>query len=380
MIELGKDYERVSFLPHLDGLRALAVILVLISHFPYIAGSHLSKDVWQIVQIGRTGYIGVDLFFVLSGFLITRLLLRERVETGSISLTAFYTRRMLRIFPIYYLCVFVTALAFPPDHGATLSLAAYVFNYYHPLHPAPYPMEHAWSLAVEEQFYLLWPTILVIIPLAWGRRVTGILIPAVALAAAITLSAILKPDLAAAFIYSGLPTRMLSLSLGAYIAFREADHAPLQSYAYSGLVTAGLLALGLDGLGRALGLIPSGGWYWCVALAGFALIGYGALAYLAFQPAVWVKRLLSWPPLAYIGRISYGIYLYHLIILFAFRINPARADGVGAPVWKIAAALALTLVVSALSHAFIERPFLELKARFARRPRAAKPSALPVPK
>ena len=106
------EYGRLSDLPFLDGVRAIAVLLVMAAHFPFVAGSAASQSLWTIIQALRTGYIGVDLFFVLSGFLITRILLNERAATGTISLRAFYVNRALRIFPIYYLCVGIYAVVF----------------------------------------------------------------------------------------------------------------------------------------------------------------------------------------------------------------------------------------------------------------------------
>ena len=135
-----RPFDAPPYVAQLDGLRAVAVLLVLAEHFPYVHGSALSAS-WRVVQACHPGHFGVDLFFVLSGFLITRILVRERARTGAISFSEFYARRALRIFPIYYLCVAVVILAFPTAPGARTSLLLYIFNYYHLLNPAPYPLE-----------------------------------------------------------------------------------------------------------------------------------------------------------------------------------------------------------------------------------------------
>eukprot|EP01037_Dinobryon_pediforme_P015539 gene15539-15686_t len=310
--------------PALDGLRGIAVILVLFAHFPYIQNSGISKLIWQTAQTLRSGYIGVDLFFVLSGFLITRILIRERSTLGKINLLAFYQRRALRIFPIYYLSLFVCLALFPSNLGETDSLIFYFFNYYHPFHPLPYPMEHTWSLAVEEQFYLIWPAIVAVTPLRWARRLSSLFIPVFALGCAIVLTLTFTPTMAAALIYNSLPTRMLSLSFGAYLAFRESESAPFSRRTCLIISALGLATLALAFVERAEGWISAGGLYWTIALLGYALFAAGAVALVINTRIKLVDRLLSMAWLRSIGRISYGIYLYHLIILFIMGINPAN--------------------------------------------------------
>ena len=353
------DNAPLARFPALDGLRGIAVILVLFAHFPYVQNSGLSRLVWQAAQTLRTGYIGVDLFFVLSGFLITRILIRERRIDGKINLFAFYQRRALRIFPIYYLSLLVCLVLFPTNMGETDSLIFYFFNYYHPFHPLPYPMEHTWSLAVEEQFYLLWPAVVATFSLNWSRRLSHIIIPALALVCALILTVTFTPTMAAAPIYNSLPTRMLSLSFGAYLAFRESESA-LISWRTCIIVSAlGIAALALAFVTRAEGWISSGGIYWTMALLGYALLAAGAVALVINAKFTFVERLLSMVWLRFVGRISYGIYLYHLIILFILGINPANvSEGVSAGSFFLA--LTLTFVVATLSFVLIEKPLLNL--------------------
>ncbi len=358
-------------LPELDGLRAAAVLLVLWAHFPYVAGSTTSLAIWKFGQALRTGYIGVDLFFVLSGFLITRILLAERDSAGSISFGKFYLKRVLRIFPIYYLCVAIYILTFAHGDGDVLSLATYTFNYYKPFHPAPSALEHTWSLSVEEQFYLLWPLIISATPRSWGRALTGAVIPAIGLATALIVAACLDNALAANVIYMSGPTRMISLSLGAYLAFREVSAQPLAGMRAAGLVVLGVVVLAADNAGRALHYVPAGGFYWSAALVGYAALSMGTVALVigADNPvAAPIKAVLRLRPLRYIGKISYGLYLYHYLILFLFGLAPYQTEGVGTSLALASAALVTTFAVAALSFQLLEGPLLRLKDRLSTSP------------
>lgn len=350
-----------SYLPLVDGLRALAVLMVLATHAPIIQNFAPSYYFWKLVDVAHFAYFGVDIFFVLSGFLITRLLLKERERTGGISLSQFFIKRALRILPIYYLCVLVMVLAFPQSWHGVPSLAVFVFNYYHAFHSTPYPMEHAWSLAVEEQFYLLWPILIAILPLRWGRRVTGLVIPALALLASMALAASLEPTLAATLINKALPTRMLSLSLGAYLAFREKEGAVPSNLECLLLVASGLAIAVLAAGGRILGYVAPD-WYWCFTLFGYALIDLALLAYIALgKPVAPVAAILTARPVVYIGRISYGLYLYHLLIFYILGINEAALAGRGIPLLLWVSAMVACFAVAALSFELIEKPIMGLR-------------------
>ena len=146
--------------PVLDGLRAVACLLVIIAHLPF---KFFSPEAKVIDQILRPGYLGVGLFFVLSGFLITRILMYNR-DRG-VSLKSFYIKRSARIFPIYYLTIIAVAFFQPGTylwfHALYLNNIPYFFG------SGPNPIGHSWSLAVEEHFYLAWPLIITFVPLRW---------------------------------------------------------------------------------------------------------------------------------------------------------------------------------------------------------------------
>ncbi len=357
---------RIRHLDYLDGLRALAVSLVLLVHFPFIQGSVLSKGLWDIGQATRGGYIGVDLFFVLSGFLITRILLDEKRKNGDIDLKVFFAKRALRILPIYYICVITATVYFGNNPEALVSLLTFTFNFYHPIHPDPNALEHSWSISVEEQFYLLWPLVITRIPDRYGLLITRYAIPAVSIIIALVLASSLDSGLAARLIYMSGPTRMMSLSLGASLAFRESEGSALRDSYSFGLLGLGVAVLAIDNIGRYLGVVPAGGYYWCLAILGYALVSSSTISLLinSHKDYIgWVRRLLSLRLVRYLGRISYGVYLYHYLILFLMDIPPYKAATTGTNALNVFAALALTLALASFSYHCLERPLLRLKSR-----------------
>ena len=363
---------RIRHLPFLDGLRAIAVLMVIGVHFPYMTGVPGSKTLWSFDQAIRGGFIGVDLFFVLSGFLITRILLRQRMQKGRFSFRVFYGRRALRIFPIYYASILFCAAMFPMTWPEAGSLIVYGFNYYQPLHALPHPMEHTWSLAVEEQFYIAWPIVLAVVPLRWGRAITGIAVPLLAVAAAITFASLFQGQLASDLIYMSTPTRMMSLSAGAFIAFCEQQNWPVPRWACLSSLAAGVCLLGADQLLRKAGWVAAAGPYWVIATAGYALASSGVIATLVFGYGAIVqaaRAVLTLRPLRYVGRISYGLYLYHLIVLYSLGLNDAARGGAdGAPALRVLEAALLTTACAMLSYHLVEQRLLRLKDRLREGP------------
>src|SRR3954468_9560868 len=122
MLESGMIARRLEKFPAFDGFRGIGVVVVVFSHCPEVLESSVYNAFWKLNQLSRVGYVALDIFFVISGFFITRLLLRERAKTGHISMKNFYARRVLRIFPIYYLAVFICYFIFKFGAADTLSL------------------------------------------------------------------------------------------------------------------------------------------------------------------------------------------------------------------------------------------------------------------
>jgi peptidoglycan/LPS O-acetylase OafA/YrhL len=298
----------MAYWRHLDGLRALAVTGVMVHHF--LPGQTGSLDL---------GLIGVKLFFVLSGFLITGILLtgRRYVEEGwqtrRRTLHQFYWRRFLRIFPLFYLCLLVMWLLGVTDvrEGFYWHLS-YLSNFYFAqLGWLPAGTAHLWSLAVEEQFYLLWPALILLLPRRW-------LLPALLSVIAVGplfryLGLIAAMD--GTTLYT-LPFSSLdSLGLGALIAYldqrlsdRVAWRSTLKLLALGVALPLllGLMAFDLDGRLRALEY----------AFLDFFMSFVFAWLILGAKSGYQNRfgDLLAWTPIVYIGRISYGLYVYHLFM------------------------------------------------------------------
>jgi peptidoglycan/LPS O-acetylase OafA/YrhL len=348
-----KPAPKSSFRGDLEGLRAVAVILVLLYHA-------------QIPFFGA-GYVGVDVFFVLSGFLITGILLRERESSGAISLPGFYARRARRILPAAALVLLVTVIAAAlfmppltvPDTTRDAAAAALYFSNmrfalqatdYLASQQAASPILHYWSLGVEEQFYVFWPAIVLLVCKvraggSIGRRIgiTALVISAVSLAAAIWMT-----DANAPWAFFSLPTRAWELGIGAILSVSGAWLVRIPSRVAALAGWAGLAAVAASGVvlndatpfpGTAA-LLPTLGAA-LVIVAGFAP-GF------VLAPA----RLLGTAIPRYIGRISYSLYLWHWPLL----VIPAAAAGAPLPMRERVALVGVAFVLSALSQRFIEDP------------------------
>ncbi|MFC5203584.1 acyltransferase family protein [Streptomyces sp. NPDC048448] len=323
----------------IQGLRALAVSLVVLAHagVRHVAG----------------GYIGVDVFFVISGFLITSLLLRELVRDGRISVRRFYARRALRLLPastvvgLATLCgawLCLSKIRFEEYVGDALSSTLYVVNFrlanagtdYLNADSPPSPFQHFWSLAVEEQFYLVWPLLL------WAgwklaRRRTGLVAVPFAMLCVISFALNVRVTAtSASWAYFGSHTRFWELGVGALLALFARRLERLPTWASGPMSWIGLVSL-LVAAVRFDDNTPFPGYYALVPVLGVALVlaggcspaRYGAGRLLSLRPAVWV------------GGLSYGWYLWHwpvLVILPMASDRPATA-----PFGLVCAAIALLL-------------------------------------
>ncbi|UGV25828.1 acyltransferase [Rhodopseudomonas boonkerdii] len=372
MSETATAGKRLEKFPAFDGFRGIGVVVVIFSHCPQVLESGLYNSIWHINQLSRVGYIALDIFFVMSGFFITRLLLRERAKTGRISFKDFYIRRALRIFPVYYLTVIVCVLLFTFGTADTISLLTYTFNFYHPLHPVPNPLEHTWSLSVEEQFYFFWPLLILLVPPRWLSRVIGIVVPLLAIASGLVMAVIFighDPREAGDVVYMSLFTRMLSLSLGGWLALREFENKPLRGWRCVALFLGAIVVLTLDRMGRNFGIITSQPVYWTIALIAYAMVSVSFVATMVFDRGI-LKRvmtaILSIPLLRGLGQMSYAMYVFHLPVLFYLGINDAALDGAKVPILQVAIAFAVTIGLSILSYYLLETPMAKLKDRFGK--------------
>jgi peptidoglycan/LPS O-acetylase OafA/YrhL len=365
-----------GYQPALDGLRAVAVVVVVLFHggVSWMSG----------------GYLGVSVFFTLSGFLITRLLLTEHDRQGSVSLSRFFTRRAKRLLPASMLCLLAVLIAgwlgaFPGVTdlrrdvlGALFQVANWVSlasggSYADILDAAAgvaSPVEHYWSLAIEEQFYWLWPLAFVGITAAVarrpGRRSSSIdrrsvvlAITAAACVAAPLIAWVWGPDAA----YWATPARaaeiLIGASLAAVLAERARRGAPLPAH------TAALAPLGLAVVLVCCVVFPAtGGPAYAGTLPLFALASAALL--LGLQVPGPTARALSVAPVVGLGRISYGVYLYHWPLFVALTEQRTGLDGPA----LLAVRLAATAVVALASYHLVEQP-LRSGVRLTPRPTAA---------
>ncbi|MBI1374925.1 MAG: acyltransferase family protein [Phycisphaera sp.] len=347
-----RAYRDVRYFSSLDGIRCFCILAVIWHH------GHPDHFKW-LADMAQ-GYLGVDMFFILSGFLIVTLLLREQDKYGAISLKQFYARRVFRIFPLYFGIMFGLMIALPllrPDAPATqryFELLPYYLTFTANFIPIP---EHApnlgvtWSLAVEEQFYLLWPPILAMLR---PRH-------ALALLAAIVL---LIQVYAMGWIGNGelgrLPQPFMSIGFGVILA--HTLHSPrgfLRAYGLLGgpwtpvILTAATLALVFSRIGGET-------WLLAVRLM-FTLV----LASCVVREDHRLAPLLRFGPIRRIGAISYGMYLLHLFTMSAIAPIEARI-GSNIPTLRFWLMLGITVVLAELSYRFYEQPFLKLGVRFRR--------------
>ena len=360
--------------PELDSLRFFAFLAVFLFHVvPRDPGKYARYHflphlvVPWICGIGGAGAFGVDLFFALSAYLITGLLLREKEVRGHIDVKAFYARRILRIWPLYFFFIAVAAAIPIWDHTQKLPwqyVAGYLLlagNWVYAFRGLPASVAiPLWSISIEEQFYLFWPPIL--------RRVTRrnlmYVVIVLLLLANLARIALLAAHASGAAIEYNTFARLDPIALGILVACLLGDRSPRFSPRMRfGLISAALLTLALIGaygrLNAPQSYAPLIG-----TLVGRPLVALASGAILlAFIGASGPARILTSRGLVYLGKISYGLYVYHMTgVLIAEHIlrNPNGGH-------KGAALLGflLTVAFSAISYRWFESPFLRLKDRFA---------------
>jgi peptidoglycan/LPS O-acetylase OafA/YrhL len=293
-------------LPALDGLRAVFVVAVVVSHF------------FRDLRI--LGHLGVGAFFVLSGFLITWLLFKEHDAAGTVSLREFYARRSLRIFPAYYVFLLVAfavcaALRVAPPPAEVVAALTYTMNI-HEAHPVPGGAlfaSHAWSLAMEEQFYLFWPPAFLIL----ARRGHAPMVAALGLAIAATMVWRSVLHLAVGTgsdrVYFAPDTRIDALLVGCLLA-AALRHGRVVAVAEH-LAQTWLVAVTVAALMASAWLSPA--WHYSVGLTMEALLVAILIVQLMQCSPRPVWSLLESRPARYLGAVSYPLYLYHRIGLLA---------------------------------------------------------------
>lgn len=339
--------------PGLDGLRGLSIVLVLIDHTVRTHGFPAAPGLRRLQFIGPAG---VDVFFLISGFLITMLLTRELARTQTIRLRAFYYRRMLRLMPAFLAyALVVMALAAVGIVAVPRSDWAWVLTYSVNFHPDPaWEISHIWSLSVEEQFYLTWPLIL----LAVGpRRAVYTLCGALVCAPLLRLAtSIFYPELLVQANF-WTPTRVDAIALGCLAALLLQSPRVRAHTSWTGIAALKPVAIALAVL--AASLVVSR------ALPHFgAAFGYSAKV-LVLGCGFWIVLhnahtrmlgFLEWKPLTVLGLLSYSLYLWQQLL-----INPTRSEWI----FRWPQNLVVALIAAGASYLLVESRFLRMKTRLS---------------
>ena len=381
------------YIPALDGLRTLAVVAVVLYHL---------NLTWA-----QGGLLGVTIFFVLSGYLITRLLLNEIAKTGRIDLKSFWIRRIRRLFPAVVTVVVVTCALCTVFNHVMLTkmrpdiLPSLLFfnNWWQIMQDVSYfnapgdpsPLTHFWSLAIEEQFYLIWPPLLLaMVSVHMSKPNTRRVVLGLAAVSAVAMMVLYNPATDPSRVYYGTDTRVFSLLLGAWMAFiPDRDLAPARLVRHLGLDrlagaakhgksksdTAEAATTKPSELARFWSSPASIDLMGVVGLVGLAAMvaltnGYTAFQYrggtllcsiltlmviaACVQPQGMVARALAAEPLVWIGKRSYSIYLWHYPLLLL--MNPV-ANINDTPWWQYILQVLLVVAVAECSYRFIETPF-----------------------
>ncbi len=354
---------RLTYLPALDGLRGAAVAVVVAFHAHWLKG----------------GYLGVDLFFVLSGFLITRLLLNEYGETSRIDLVEFWKRRARRLLPALIILVSFAAIAERyrgsldgPAGGRrdVVGALTYSSNWlrlssgagYWSQFRGPAVLDHTWSLAIEEQFYVVWPLVFfALLRLVRTDAGRAVVLAVASCGLGFWSLRVFSTTSDASRVYMGTDTRAVALMLGASVAAvarwrpRQSNGAALQ---FAGVVSLAALAIMTVRMRGDLLITYQGGLIAC-SLAGAVVVAAAAVEH----PAQ-IFRVFTVAPMRWLGQRSYGIYLWHWPIMVGLHV--AKAPGSAS--WRRIVAIAATFGVAELSYRFIEQPIRKHGLRAFHRP------------
>ncbi|TDM22967.1 acyltransferase family protein [Macrococcoides canis] len=345
-----------KYLPGLDGIRAIAVISIIIFHLnpKWLSG----------------GFLGVDTFFVISGYLISLLLLNEYEKTGTINIIQFWIRRIKRLFPpvifmilivIQYIIFFDQSLLYQLKKDVIAALF-YLSNWWYIFDGLSYfesfearPLEHLWSLAIEEQFYLLFPLILLLLLNKWSKKQVFILLFVVSLLSAILMGLIYNPAESVSRIYFGTDTRLQTLLIGVMFsfiwpAFKLKHGAPkilvviIDILGFVGLL---ILLFCIFELSERSSFLFNGGLYLLGICTLFVIMA-------AVHPSTIMSKVLSIKPLTMTGKYSYSLYLWHYPVIVLMQKYFVQGQ---IPMYIHLLSVLITIVLAVISYKIIERPY-----------------------
>jgi peptidoglycan/LPS O-acetylase OafA/YrhL len=336
--------------PGLDALRFFAFSVVFLHHTPRLSGN----STWHIAK--EPFAFGMQMFFVLSAYLITELLLREKSKTGVIHFKAFYVRRILRIWPLYFLGVGIAVAAwrlYPHDFWlGKLRLLGYLFFFVNVVGNGYNPMNNLWSISIEEQFYLIWPAI--------TRMHNRLLIPVLAVAfVPIAFGILITKSQFGDTLWFNTFVEFMFFGAGASLAlFLRRRVFTVSVFTCGVSFTAGVaLWFSTILLGGRASTLPLN---LCIV---YLLAGLGCI--LIFVAFLGLPEHLYPKPIIYLGRISYGLYVYHvLILMLTSHFMPNLKNNWLSAIAVDVVGLCITVAVAICSYHLLEAPFLRLKKRF----------------
>ena len=375
-------------IPALDGVRGLAILLVMATHllvpFRSAARHHGDGGGMLVAHLFDAGWVGVDLFFVLSGFLITGILADAKGKRHYFR--SFYMRRSLRVFPLYYGVLIAACVVVPFFRPGAIEPGkqGWLWTYGVSLYPlfaggAEFKLgndigltfTHFWSLAVEEQFYLVWPLLVCFMsrPSLMRLCAWGMLLALAARVAGVKLGASVP------VLYEVTFLRMDGLLAGAWVALAVRGPlglAPLAAWGWRGLLASGAV-LGAVGV-QGHGLIRANPLMQTVGFSALAVFFACAVLLVVARPGAWaVRRVLSTPALCTLGKYSYGLYVYHGLLLPTFNrvwfpvpvsLPLTSPKFVALLAWHVIGSAGLSLLLAVASYHLFEAQFLKLKRYF----------------
>ncbi|HEY8575570.1 MAG TPA: acyltransferase [Devosia sp.] len=347
-----------TYRPELDSIRALCIIFTVAGHVP---------GAMPLIN----GSVGVDVFFALSGWLVTSLLLKERQVAGEISLGSYYLRRTFRIVPLYALTIglyFCAAYLLQAMLSQGEELSAFqsgfvyfvTFNGEYMLHRDGLLFGHSWTLGIEEKFYLFWPLAIILL----GQHNISVLLGATILAITILILPASNPEL--------LVRGYVGLAAGAFAAIASSRSTAI-SRGFGNLIAPRLALLGIGFAYLASVFLPTA-IIWNLLISLFAV---PLIAHLWIQQSEGsIGKVLRWTPLAALGRLTYAVYLTHVLVINAVLLVLDRLGW--SPGWWLTFLLsyAASLLLGVCLHLFIERPFIAAGRNLSRR--SIKGTAVPV--